>query len=95
MKRSRLAFARFGASLALCDRDANGLSRVARAIDEIGTPVVTGVLDVRDRQQDDAFVADAVAALTHRVDVLVNNAGGGFEAYVPGRERQGPGRPHQ
>jgi NAD(P)-dependent dehydrogenase (short-subunit alcohol dehydrogenase family) len=75
-----LAFARFGASLALCDRDANGLSRVARAIDEIGQPVVTGVLDVRDRQQVDAFVADAVAALTHRVDVLVNNAGGGFPA---------------
>ncbi|HEY2814674.1 MAG TPA: SDR family oxidoreductase [Acidimicrobiales bacterium] len=73
-----MAFARFGASLALCDRDADGLSRVARAIDDIGRPVVTGVLDVRDRQQVDAFVADAVAALTHRVDVVVNNAGGGF-----------------
>jgi len=75
-----LAYARFGASLALCDRDADGLSRVARAIDQIGQPVVTGVLDVRDRQQVEAFVADAVAALTHRVDVLVNNAGGGFTA---------------
>jgi 3-oxoacyl-[acyl-carrier protein] reductase len=78
-----LAFARFGASLALCDRDADGLSRVARAIDEIDevdVRVVTGVLDVRDRQQVEAFVADSVAALTHRVDVLVNNAGGGFEA---------------
>jgi NAD(P)-dependent dehydrogenase (short-subunit alcohol dehydrogenase family) len=75
-----LAYARFGASLALCDRDANGLSRVARAVDEIGIPVVTGVLDVRDRQQVEAFVGDSVAALTHRVDVLVNNAGGGFEA---------------
>jgi NAD(P)-dependent dehydrogenase (short-subunit alcohol dehydrogenase family) len=75
-----LAFARFGAALALCDRDADGLSRVARAIDQIGTPVVTGVLDVRDRQQVDAFVGDSVAALTHRVDVLVNNAGGGFQA---------------
>jgi NAD(P)-dependent dehydrogenase (short-subunit alcohol dehydrogenase family) len=75
-----LAFARFGASLALCDRDADGLSRVARAVDGIGQPVVTGVLDVRDRQQVNAFVADAVAALTHRVDVLVNNAGGGFPA---------------
>jgi 3-oxoacyl-[acyl-carrier protein] reductase len=75
-----LAYARFGASLALCDRDADGLSRVARAIDQIGQPVVTGVLDVRDRQQVEAFVADAVAALTHRVDVLVNNAGGGFMA---------------
>jgi NAD(P)-dependent dehydrogenase (short-subunit alcohol dehydrogenase family) len=75
-----LTFARFGASLALCDRNADGLSRVSRAIDQIGTPVVTGVLDVRDRQQVDAFVNDSVAALTHRVDVLVNNAGGGFEA---------------
>jgi NAD(P)-dependent dehydrogenase (short-subunit alcohol dehydrogenase family) len=75
-----LAFARFGASLALCDRDANGLSRVAREIDGIGQPVVTGVLDVRDRQQVEAFVADSVAALTRRVDVVVNNAGGGFAA---------------
>jgi NAD(P)-dependent dehydrogenase (short-subunit alcohol dehydrogenase family) len=75
-----LAFARFGASLALCDRDADGLSRVARAIDEIGQPVVTGVLDVRNRGQVDAFVADAVAALRRRVDILVNNAGGGFAA---------------
>ena len=75
-----LAFARFGASLALCDRNADGLARVARTVDEIGRPVVTGVLDVRDQAQVEAFVGDAVKALTRRVDVLVNNAGGGFSA---------------
>ncbi len=75
-----LAFARFGASLALCDRNADGLARVARAIDALGRPVVTGVLDVRDRAQVEPFVQDAVSALSHRVDVLVNNAGGGFRA---------------
>ena len=66
-----LVFARFGASLALCDRDADGLSRVARAVDEnneADVRVVTGVLDVRDRQQVEAFVdrfrrgADATAS---------------------------------
>src|SRR3954465_6264387 len=75
-----LALARFGASVALCDRNADGLAYVSKAIDTIGQRAVTGVLDVRDQDQVDAFVADAVRALGHRVDVLVNNAGGGFSA---------------
>jgi NAD(P)-dependent dehydrogenase (short-subunit alcohol dehydrogenase family) len=37
-------------------------------------------MDVRDPDQVDAFVDDAVRALGHRIDVLVNNAGGGFPA---------------
>jgi NAD(P)-dependent dehydrogenase (short-subunit alcohol dehydrogenase family) len=72
-----LTFARFGASVAMCDRNADGLAYVSKEIDGLGQRVVTGVLDVRDADQVDAFVADAVHALGHRIDVLVNNAGGG------------------
>jgi 3-oxoacyl-[acyl-carrier protein] reductase len=75
-----LAFAQFGASVAMCDRNADGLAFVAKQIDGMGQQAVTGVLDVRDADQVEAFVADAARALGHRIDVLVNNAGGGFAA---------------
>ncbi|MEY2403545.1 MAG: 3-oxoacyl-[acyl-carrier protein] reductase [Acidimicrobiaceae bacterium] len=75
-----LTFANFGASIAMCDRNADGLAFVSKTIDELGQRVVTGVMDVRDADQVDAFVDDAVRALDHRIDVLVNNAGGGFPA---------------
>jgi NAD(P)-dependent dehydrogenase (short-subunit alcohol dehydrogenase family) len=75
-----LACARFGASIAMCDRNADGLAFVSKEIDGLGQRVVTGVLDVRDGEQVDAFVADAERALGHHIDVLVNNAGGGFPA---------------
>jgi NAD(P)-dependent dehydrogenase (short-subunit alcohol dehydrogenase family) len=73
-----LTFANFGASVAMCDRNADGLAFVSKEIDGLGQRVVTGVLDVRDEGQVDAFVDDVVRALDHRIDVLVNNAGGGF-----------------
>ena len=75
-----LTFARFGASVAMCDRNADGLAYVSKEIDGLGRRVVTGVLDVRDPDQVDAFVDDVQRALDHRIDVLVNNAGGGFPA---------------
>jgi len=75
-----LTFARFGASVAMCDRNADGLAFVSKEIDGLGPRVVTGVLDVRDEDQVDAFVDDVERALDHRIDVLVNNAGGGFES---------------
>jgi NAD(P)-dependent dehydrogenase (short-subunit alcohol dehydrogenase family) len=75
-----LAFARFGAEVAMCDRNADGLAYVSNEIDRMGRRVVTGVLDVRETDQVSAFVEDAVHALGQRVDVLVNNAGGGFFA---------------
>jgi NAD(P)-dependent dehydrogenase (short-subunit alcohol dehydrogenase family) len=67
------AFAAFGADVAICDRDADGLARTQAAIS--GRHAQSQVLDVRD--------GDAVAAWVatfDRVDVLVNNAGGGFRA---------------
>jgi 3-oxoacyl-[acyl-carrier protein] reductase len=67
--------ARFGADLAICDRDADGLARTTEEIVANGRHVHTELLDVRD---GDA-VREWIGALD-AVDVLVNNAGGGFEA---------------
>ena len=69
------ACARFGADLAVCDRDADGLARTAADVEASGRRAITGVLDVRD---GDA-VREWVGTLD-RIDVLVNNAGGGFRA---------------
>jgi len=68
-------FARFGADLAICDRDADGLAQTTEEIIANGRHVHTELLDVRD---GDA-VREWIGALD-AVDVLVNNAGGGFEA---------------
>ena len=62
-----LACKAFGAELAVCDRNAEGL-------DDLGA-TSTAVLDVRDVTAVEAWVADL-----DRVDVLVNNAGGTFRA---------------
>jgi NAD(P)-dependent dehydrogenase (short-subunit alcohol dehydrogenase family) len=67
--------ARFGADVAICDRDADGLARTAEQIAQAQRHSHTELLDVRD--------PDAVRAWIDpldRVDVLVNNAGGGFRA---------------
>ncbi|HLG92837.1 MAG TPA: SDR family oxidoreductase [Acidimicrobiales bacterium] len=69
------AFARFGADLGLCDRDGEGLSSLAKEL--APAQVVTSVLDVRRREETGAFVEE-VARRFGRIDVLVNNAGGGF-----------------
>jgi 3-oxoacyl-[acyl-carrier protein] reductase len=74
-----LAYARFGADLAICDRDQEHLDELATEIEGLGRRVVTGVLDVRAGEPVQQFVAD-VDFEFHRVDVLVNNAGGGFQA---------------
>jgi NAD(P)-dependent dehydrogenase (short-subunit alcohol dehydrogenase family) len=74
-----LAFGRFGADLAICDRDPQHLDEVATELREIGCHVVTGLLDVRDTTSVETYV-DQVRLQLDRVDVLVNNAGGGFAA---------------
>ncbi|MGH9024761.1 MAG: SDR family NAD(P)-dependent oxidoreductase [Acidimicrobiia bacterium] len=73
------AFARFGADVAICDRDVPNLDRTADAIESTGQRVVAGELDVRDGDKVREFVA-TVQAEFGAVDVLVNNAGGGFHS---------------
>jgi len=74
-----LAFARFGADVAVCDRDAENLAATARRIRQAGRRVCSGELDVRDPQSVAAFVTD-VAQRLGPIRVLVNSAGGGFAA---------------
>ena len=72
-----VAFARFGAHLAICDRDAEGLASTANTISELGREVHTAVLDVRDEDASAEFL-QAAADRFGKIDILVNNAGGGF-----------------
>jgi NAD(P)-dependent dehydrogenase (short-subunit alcohol dehydrogenase family) len=73
------ALARFGADVAICDRDVPNLDTTADAIESAGRRVVAGELDVRDGDEVARFL-DVVREQFGHVDVLVNNAGGGFYA---------------
>jgi 3-oxoacyl-[acyl-carrier protein] reductase len=70
-----ITLARFGADVAICDRDADGLARTAGDIAAEGRHADAELLDVRDADAVNAWIAPL-----DRVDVLVNNAGGGFQA---------------
>ena len=74
-----LAFANFGAHLAVCDRDVENLDRTADAVEANGRRVVAAELDVREADQVEGFL-EVVSEQFDHVDVLVNNAGGGFYA---------------
>ena len=74
-----LAFARFGADVALCDRDADNMATAAAEVGESGRGALTAQLDVREEDQVAEF-AVAVRERFGHVDVLVNNAGGGFRS---------------
>jgi len=82
-----LALAAHGADLAVCDRNGPALEGVAAAARDLGRQVSTGVFDVREPEAVTAFV-DATAGSFGRIDVLVNNAGGGFASpFLEVRER--------
>ena len=74
-----LAFANFGAHVAICDRDVENLDGTADAVEATGRRVVAAELDVREGDQVDGFLEVVREEFDH-VDVLVNNAGGGFRA---------------
>jgi 3-oxoacyl-[acyl-carrier protein] reductase len=76
-----LTFANFGAHLAICDRDVANLDGTADAIEAAGQRVVAAELDVREAEQVDGFL-EVVRDQFGHVDVLVNNAGGGFHAVL-------------
>jgi NAD(P)-dependent dehydrogenase (short-subunit alcohol dehydrogenase family) len=73
------ALAAFGADLAICDRNEAGMRATAASIEALGRRCATGLLDVRDSEAVDAWVAELAGTYDH-LDVLVNNAGGGFYA---------------
>ena len=73
------ALARFGADVAICDRDRSGLAETAGVIEAAGRRVHIDELDVRERGAVDGFVADAASKLGP-LHIVVNNAGGGFFA---------------
>jgi NAD(P)-dependent dehydrogenase (short-subunit alcohol dehydrogenase family) len=68
--------ARFGADLAVCDRDADGLTATVRAVEAAGRHAHSDVLDVRDGDAMRAWIS----SLPARIDIVVNNAGGGFHS---------------
>jgi NAD(P)-dependent dehydrogenase (short-subunit alcohol dehydrogenase family) len=76
-----LSCAAYGADVAICDRKQEGLERTAADIEALGRKVVTGLIDVRDGAAVTGHLSDVQSSLG-RVDVLVNNAGGGFVAKV-------------
>ena len=78
-KATALTLARFGAELAICDRNAAGLDETEAEIRAIGRHCVNEVLDVRDEVAVGAFI-DRIVRDYGRIDILVNNAGGGFWA---------------
>jgi len=76
-----MACAANGAHVAIGDRNESELERVVALLRErdSSTHVVGGVLDVRDDLATREWI-DQVAAEFGRIDVLVNNVGGGFAA---------------
>lgn len=69
----------FGADLAVCDRDEANLTAFTDVLGPAPQSIVSGVLDVRDTGAVRDWV-DSVAERFGQIDVLVNNAGGGFAA---------------
>jgi NAD(P)-dependent dehydrogenase (short-subunit alcohol dehydrogenase family) len=74
-----LALARFGADVAVCDRDGEGLDLVAKEIRDLRREVSQRTIDVRDADAVVDFVDAAVTDLGG-LDLVVNNAGGTFAA---------------
>lgn len=72
-------FARLGASLAICGRDAERLASAQAELAELTAHVHTAVADVRDPEAVASAIDGTVAALG-RLDVLVCGAAGNFPA---------------
>jgi citronellol/citronellal dehydrogenase len=74
-----VAMAATGARLVLAGRRAALLDETASLVEKAGGEALVVTADVREAQQVSALVDQALAAYG-RVDVLVNNAGGQFQA---------------
>lgn len=69
-----LAYAREGASLALCSRTKKELEATEKAVAELGAAVLIQPCDVSRVEEVEEFVERAIRRFG-RIDVLVNNAG--------------------
>jgi len=76
-----IALATFGADVAVCDRLGDELDETVDRIRSLGRSAPVAVLDVRDTDAVDAWVAE-LESDWEAVEVLVNNAGGGFVSPV-------------
>jgi citronellol/citronellal dehydrogenase len=75
-----LAFARTGASVAICGRRKEPIEAARTEIEAVGAAcVAVSDCDIREPEQVDGFLAEALSRFG-RIDVLVNNAGGQFTA---------------
>ena len=74
-----LALARDGHVLAICGRREETLHQTRELIEQLGGHCYVQPCDVREPDQVEALVDDVVARLGS-IDVLVNNAGGQFQA---------------
>lgn len=72
-------FASAGATVVGCDRDEAALAATEEELRAAGASTHTGVLDVRDPDAVEAFLAEAIDE-TGGLDVLVNNVGGTYAA---------------
>lgn len=74
-----LALARDGARVVICGRREEPLAETEAELAALGAECLTRVTDIREPEQADALVDDALGAFG-QIDVLVNNAGGQFTA---------------
>tara|TARA_R110002096_G_scaffold85347_5_gene196446 strand:+ start:107 stop:997 length:891 start_codon:yes stop_codon:yes gene_type:complete len=70
-------FARLGADLAICGRNAEKLEAAATFLESFGGQVMIAQLNIRDTEQVNGFIDD-IHARFGQLDILVNNAGGQF-----------------
>jgi citronellol/citronellal dehydrogenase len=70
-------FARLGAKLVVCGRDATRLDALSGALEKLGSEVLTYPMSIRDPEAV-ARLFDAADERFGAIDVLVNNAGGQF-----------------
>jgi NAD(P)-dependent dehydrogenase (short-subunit alcohol dehydrogenase family) len=76
------ALAGAGANVAICARSRDEIDAVATELRGLGRKAVAHTVDVAEWEQVSAF-AQRVAGELGKVDVLVNNAGGGVERNTP------------
>ena len=74
-----LAFARTGASVAICGRRPEPLDAVRAEVEAVGGECLAVPCDVREAEQVGSLLEDVLVRFGH-IDVVVNNAGGQFSA---------------